>query len=94
MASVYILYSPSLNGYYTGSCQELSERIEQHLNGTIPGAYTAKAKDWMLYFSIDDLTYKQARDIESHIKQMKSKTYIENLKKYPELSLKLRKQYA
>ena len=94
MASVYILYSPSLDQYYTGSCKELFDRIEQHLSKKIPGAFTAKAKDWILYFSINELKYEQARQIEKHIKRMKSKTYIQNLKKYADLSEKLVIKYG
>ena len=93
MASVYILYSPSVNQYYIGSCKVLSERIEQHLSKKIPGAFTAKVKDWILYFSISELKYGQARLIENHIKKMKSRVYIENLKKYTEVSKKLITKY-
>ena len=93
MASVYVLYSPSINQYYIGSCKELSERLAQHLSKEIPGAFTGKAKDWILYFSMNGLNYEQARQIEKHIKKMKSRKYIENLKKYPELSEKLIAKY-
>ena len=93
MASVYILYSLSLNKYYTGSCKELSERLEMHFSGEKQGAYTTKANDWTLYFSMNELGYEQARQIEKHIKRMKSRNYIENLKKYKELSQNLIKRY-
>ncbi len=43
--------------------------------------YTSKANDWELFFSIDSLSYNQARQIELHIKKMKSKKYIYDLKK-------------
>lgn len=93
MAAVYILYSSSLDQYYIGSCKELSDRVKQHLSMQIPGAFTAKAEDWVLFFSIKELKYEQARLIERHIKKMKSRIYIENLKKYPELSEKLVAKY-
>jgi len=89
MAAVYILYSQSLDKYYIGSCIEVTERLDQHLSKIFPGAFTTKANDWVIFFSLIDLSYKQARSIESHIKSMKSKKYIQNLKKYPELSKKL-----
>jgi putative endonuclease len=94
MASVYILHSKKLDKYYTGSCMDLSYRIEQHLNKIFKGSFTAIADDWDLYFFIDNLEYTQARNIESHIKKMKSRTYIENLKKYPEISEKLKLKYV
>ena len=89
MAVVYILYSPYLNKFYAGSCNDIFERIDQHLSKFFPQAFTANTKDWIIYFHIDGLEYKQARRIELHIKRMKSKKFIENLKKYPELVEKL-----
>jgi putative endonuclease len=89
MAAVYILYSPCLSKFYTGSCRDVFERIDQHLSDFFAGAFTATAKDWIIYFHIDGLTYKQARSVEVHIKRMKSKKFIEDLKKYPELVEKL-----
>jgi putative endonuclease len=72
----------------------LTYRIEKHLNKEFAGSYTSIADDWELYFYIDDLEYTQARNIEAHIKKMKSRTYIENLKKYPEISEKLKLKYV
>ena len=43
-----------------------------------------------MYFQLDDLSYEQARKIEALIKKMKSKKYIENLQKYPELVAQLK----
>jgi putative endonuclease len=94
MAAVYILYSQSLNKYYIGSCIEVTERLDQHLSKIFPGAFTMKANDWIICFSLINLSYDQARKIESHIKNMKSKKYIENLKRYPELSEKLIDLYS
>jgi len=89
MAAVYVLYSQSLNKYYIGSCAEVTERLDQHLSKIFPGAFTTKANDWVIFFSLINLSYKQARSIESHIKNMKSKKYIQNLKRYPEISQNL-----
>ena len=47
-----------------------------------------------LFFYEDDLEYKQARNIETHIKRMKSRVYIVNLKKYPEIIVKLKIKYG
>jgi putative endonuclease len=93
MATLYILYSEKLNKYYTGSCNDLQERITSHLNKTFKNAYTLNSDDWTLFFSCDNLEFKQARNIESHIKKMKSKVYIENLEKYPEIIERLKEKY-
>ncbi|HEY5408691.1 MAG TPA: GIY-YIG nuclease family protein [Ginsengibacter sp.] len=89
MADVYILYSKKLDKYYIGGCTNIIERLSEHLNKKYFDNYTAKADDWILYFSMENLEYNQARLIESHIKKMKSKKYIENLRRYEELSKKL-----
>ena len=89
MAVVYVLYSASVNKFYVGSCVDLEERTEKHLSKHFPGAFTGKTTDWVVYFSRDNLTYIQARKIEMHLKKMKSKKFIENLKKYPEIMERL-----
>jgi len=89
MAVVYILYSSRLNKFYTGSCDNINKRFDQHLSKLFPEAFTASTEDWTMYFLIEGLEYLQARQIELHIKRMKSKKFIENLKKYPELVEKI-----
>ena len=93
MASVYILHSKKLNRFYIGSCKDLSYRFDQHLNKEFKESFTAKAEDWELYLSIDELIYHQARLIEAHLKKLKSKTYIKNLSKYPEIIELLKEKY-
>ena len=89
MASVYILYSKKLNKYYIGSCLNLEVRIGEHLNKKLNDGFTSKSDDWELFYSINELEYKQARSIEAHIKKMKSKKYIQDLKMFAELTSKL-----
>jgi len=94
MASVYILFSKKLDRFYTGSCKDLSYRLDQHLRKAFSKSFTAKTDDWELFFFIDHLQYAQARLIEGHIKKMKSKVYIQNLKKHPEIFQKLIIKYS
>jgi putative endonuclease len=93
MAAVYILFSNRLNKYYIGSCLILEERIAEHKQKAYTNSYTAKSDDWELFYFIDNLEYEQARRIEKHIKQMKSRKYIENLKCYQEISSRLKDRY-
>jgi len=93
MNFVYILYSKLIDGYYIGEAVDLEERMEQHNLGFYETAYTKKAKDWILYYFIKCNSRFQARKIETHIKKMKSKTYIQNLKKYPEITKKFKDRY-
>ena len=85
MASVYILYSTKINRFYTGSCFDLSERLNQHKLKYFSSAITKKTDDWILFLSIDGLLYQQARNIEKHIKKMKSALYIENAIRFPNI---------
>ena len=93
MASVYILYSESSDKYYIGCTKNVEQRFEYHRLKEFKDSFTAKYSDWTLFFEIPDLTIAQARKIETHIKKMKSRKYICDLKKHTEMSLKLKEKY-
>ena len=94
MAAVYILYSEKLDRFYTGSCLDFQFRFEDPLQKIYPGSFTSNSDDWQLFLLIDELSYVQARSIETHIKKMKSKVYIHNLVKYPDIIARLKEKYA
>ena len=94
MAIFYILYSKSIDRYYIGSCLNLEKRILEHNSGKHDRSYTKRVSDWELYFVIDNLEYKVSRKIESYVKSMKSRKYIENLRKIDELKLNLITRFA
>ncbi len=94
MAVVYILFSKSISKYYIGSCLNLKQRLLEHSNKVFDRSYTKRASDWELFYCILNLERELARKIESHIKNMRSKLYIENLKKYPEIIKKLKQKYS
>ena len=89
MASVYILYSGKANRYYVGASENLEKRLDYHLTGIFKNSYTTKYDDWEIFFEIPNLSITTAIKIEAHIKKMKSKTYLQNLKQYPEMVQKL-----
>jgi len=93
MAYVYIMLSEKLKKYYIGSCLDIHQRISEHQNKIFNNSFTSKANDWILIYSLSDLDFLQARKIESHIKRMKSKKYIENLIKFSEISERLKELY-
>ena len=93
MAVVYILHSKSIDKYYVGSCKNLPRRLEEHNSNEFNMGFTRRANDWEVHFSIDSLEYHQARKIESHIKRMKSRKYVENLVLYSEMVDKLIEKY-
>jgi putative endonuclease len=79
----YILYSAQLDKYYIGETTDLSNRIEMHNIGF--SSFTSKVNDWKLYLAIKCTDRPLALKIEAHIKRMKSRKYIENLKRFPEI---------
>lgn len=89
---VYILHSKKLNRYYIGYTTNIDLRLEFHKNSP-SNKFTSNAKDWILFLSFNCNDKTQALSIEKHIKNMKSKTYIENLIQYPEIIDKLLVKY-
>ena len=73
-----ILYSASLDRYYTGytSCS-IAERIRRH-NSNHAG-YTGRASDWLLVYSEQFDSKTNAKSRESEVKDWKSRKKIEEL---------------
>jgi putative endonuclease len=95
MPCIYILYSPSTDIYYTGSTTITAEsRLQRHLAKYYKNKFTGKISDWELFYEIECESIKQALQIETHIKKMKSKKYVTDLKQYPEISIKLKIKYV
>ncbi|MBW1803054.1 MAG: GIY-YIG nuclease family protein [Deltaproteobacteria bacterium] len=74
---VYILKSLKKGTYYTGSTQDLSERIERHNHGR--SKYTKTKRPWELVYSEKFPDRSHAINREKQIKARKSKKFIENL---------------
>lgn len=94
LAAVYILHSKKLDRFYIGSCLDFQFRFEAHLNKVYPRGFTTNSDDWQLFYLCENLSYSQARSIEVHIKKMKSKVYIQNIVKYPDIIIKLKDRYS
>lgn len=74
---VYIIYSETLNKYYTGSCEDFSIRIAQHNAGR--NKSTKPGIPWIVKYTEIFNSLKEARAREAQIKKMKSRKYIESL---------------
>jgi putative endonuclease len=72
---VYILYSTSLNQYYIGHTENLQDRIFRHTNSGSKS--TKKANDWIVKYTEQFESRKEAMERELEIKKKKSKKYIE-----------------
>ncbi len=93
MHYVYVIYSASLSRYYIGETKDVCERIKQHNSGFFDKAYTSIVNDWILFLKLEFDNRGQARKVENHIKKMKSRKYIQDLKRYPEIVSKLKEKY-
>jgi len=91
-STVYILYSSKLDRYYTGFTTNFDVRLDFHLHAE-HHKFTAKADDWELFYKIECASKNQGLQMEKHIKNMKSKKYIQNLLLYPEITQKLLERY-
>ncbi|MBR5167926.1 MAG: GIY-YIG nuclease family protein [Salinivirgaceae bacterium] len=90
---VYILYSQTSDSFYIGETFDVENRLAEHNSHFFTGAFTSRTNDWVVFLTLECKNRTQARMIESHIKKMKSKTYIRNLKKYPQILDKLLAKY-
>ena len=72
---------------------DIDKRLIEHNTALYKDCSTIIANDWELFYKIHCNTRKQAILIERHIKKMKSRKYIEDLKKYPEITEKLLSKY-
>ena len=75
----YILYSASLDRYYTGYTADMVERLKKH-NAKHKG-FTGKADDWIMVYSEKYSDKESAQKREKQVKGWKSRKMIENLLK-------------
>ena len=68
-------------------------RLLRHNESYYENKFTAKGKPWSLFLSIPCQNINQARSIEAHIKKMKSKKYLQNLKAFPEIMERLKAKF-
>ncbi len=74
---VYILYSKSINKYYTGYTSDIGKRLERHNAGW--GIYSSRGIPWELVYYESYETKNDAIKRENEIKSKKSRKYIEEL---------------
>ncbi len=77
MYFTYILYSSSLDKFYTGYTEDLELRILRHNSGW--GKFSSKGIPWRLVYSEQFKTKTEAIKRENEIKKKKSRKYIVEL---------------
>ena len=78
MHYLYILYSPSLNKYYTGQSFDGNERLHYH-NSEKNSIWTKRGQPWMIAGLFAFKSKKEAIIAERFIKKQKSKKTIEKI---------------
>ena len=93
MFQVYILYSASIDHFYIGQTENLDIRKSWHDQKVFRKNFTVRANDWAIFFVVECNSRQQALNIEKHIKKMKSKKYIKDLVRYPQIVENLKSRY-
>ena len=78
---VYILFSVSLNKYYTGFSRFTDKRTRQHNKAQT--SWTSKATDWEKVWMVQVSSVDKARDLEKKIKSCGAKRFLERHKEKP-----------
>jgi putative endonuclease len=81
----YIIYSERINRYYVGETHNMDIRLGMHQTKYYPKSFTSKSNDWQLKILFEVLTREEALFLESFIKRMKSRNFIEKIIKNPEM---------
>lgn len=81
MCCLYILFSETRNKHYVGITTEATEnRLKKHNESSYgKNSFTSTANDWNILLEIQVDTIEIARKMESYIKKMKSRKFIEKI---------------
>ena len=80
--------------FYIGKTSDLDERLSWHNDIERNVGMTKRKIPWKYFLVLEVEDMKIAGKIENHIKRMKSRAYIVNLKKYQELGKRLIEKYS
>ena len=94
MHYVYVIKSLIDNSFYIGQTSNLNERLRIYNSKEENHGVTKRKIPWDIFYTIEVENSTIAIKIEQHIKKMKSRNYIKNLKKYPEMGQKLIEKYS
>ncbi|MCE3279582.1 MAG: excinuclease subunit [Bacteroidetes bacterium] len=75
MFIVYIIYSRSLEKYYTGQTNNIQDRLLRHNSGQ--GKYSKNGMPWEMVWTSQVATRSEAMKLENQIKKQGAKRYLE-----------------
>jgi putative endonuclease len=73
--TVYIIYSRSLQKYYTGQTNDFEDRLARHNSGH--EKYSKAGVPWELVWNIEVSSRSEAMKLENQIKKQGAKRYLE-----------------
>ena len=82
---LYIIYSKSIDKFYVGESTDVDFRLNQHNNHHFKMNFTKAANDWTIKLQFRCDSRNKAIFLESFIKRMKSRKFIEKLINKPEI---------
>ena len=91
---VYVIKSSKDDSFYIGRTSTLEERLKYHNSTHKNIGVTRRNIPWNYHYTLEVESSIIASKIEKHIKRMKSRRYLKNLAKYPEIGEKLVKKYS
>jgi len=94
MHFVYIIQSMKDESFYIGKTADMESRLIWHNSLELNQGVTKRKIPWKNFFILEVKSSTTTGKIENHIKRMKSRKYILNLTKYPEMGQKLIEKYS
>jgi len=85
MHFVYIIYSNCVDKFYVGETADVENRLILHKSGKFKGAFTKIAHDWRIVLEFECENREDALFLESFIKRMKSRKFIEKITQTPSI---------
>lgn len=94
MHFVYIIKSKKDGSFYIGETSDLEKRLHWHNSEELNIGFTKSRNPWEYHFTLKVDDKQIAKKIERHIKNIKSRQYLENLVRFPEIASKLIEKYS
>ena len=85
MYYLYIIYSSSLDKFYTGETTDVQERLLKHNQHTYQKAFTKAADDWEIKLQKRCENKSDAIYLEQFIKRMKSRKFVQKIIDTPKI---------
>ncbi len=81
MCNLYILFSETRNKYYVGiTIETTANRLKKHHESFYgKNSFTSTVNDWSVVLDLEVDSIEIARKMESYIKRMKSRKFIEKI---------------